>query len=236
MIDRPLCVLTGASSEIGTAIARTVAILGHDLVLVGRSSAKLERAAETCRKSGAKVLVEATDLRQQVSVDELASRVFELAPSVLVHCAGLFDWSSIEQADWSRWEELIEVNLTAMMRLTHHLIPKLTSTNHPAIIFIASAAGHQGFSNNAAYVASKHGVVGFARGVFQDLRNKGVKVSVISPGLVDAGAALNLPEGQHHTFLSAEDVADAVRYVLTSSSRACPTEIHLQPQLRPTLD
>ena len=91
------------------------------------------------------------------------------------------------------------------------------------MVFIASAAGHRAFANNAAYVASKHGLVGFGRALFLDLRDRGVKVSLVSPGLVAAGASLAMPNARPEHFLRPEDVAEAVRYVLASPPGACPT-------------
>ncbi len=154
-------------------------------------------------------------------------------PGVLVYAAGLFDWAVPAEADRATWARLVEVNLTAAMRLTHMLLPGLAQPGG-AVVLIASGAGQQGFANNAAYVASKHRVVGFGRALFQEIRDQGTKVSVISPGLVAAGAALALDERLHPRFLRPEDVADAVLYVLSSAPSACPTEIILETQLTPT--
>ncbi len=152
---------------------------------------------------------------------------------VLVRAAGLFDWAPADEADVGAWARLVDLNLTVVMRLTRLLLPSLLSHAQSAVVLIASAAGHQGFANNAAYVASKHGVVGFGRALFLDLRDRGTKVCVISPGLVAAGASLTLPAHLHPRFLRPEDVAAAVRYVLATAPSVCPTEIHLEPQRTP---
>jgi NADP-dependent 3-hydroxy acid dehydrogenase YdfG len=84
-------------------------------------------------------------------------------------------------------------------------------------------------------VASKHGLAGLARATFLDVRDRDVKVSLVSPGLVAAGNGLRSGAGSTRpdTLLSASDVAAAVRFVVTSPARVCPTEIHLEPQRTP---
>lgn len=127
----------------------------------------------------------------------------------------------------------MDVNINAPMRLSRLLIPSLTLHSSSAIVFIGASAGHQGFAHNAAYVASKHGVAGFGRALFLDLRDSGVRVCVISPGLVAAGSALAMDPALHDRFLRPTDVAGAVRYVLSAAPTACPTTIYLEPQRSP---
>ena len=104
-----------------------------------------------------------------------------------------------------------------------------------ALVFIGSGAGRRVFANNAAYVASKHGLAGLAGATFLDVRDHGVKVSVVSPGLVAAGAGLLSEAGVQRPgeLLTPADVAAAVRFVVTFPSTGCPTEIELQPQRTP---
>ncbi len=229
-----LAVITGASSLIGRAIAVALAELGYDVALIGQDPERLEGTRLACAATGVKAQTHLCDIASEAEVTSTVAkiRVSQGEPSVLTHAAGLFDWAAPEQADWATWARLVDVNLTATMRLTHMLLPGLTRPGG-AVVLVGSGAGHQGFANNAAYVASKHGVVGFGRALFLDLRDKGTKVSVISPGLVAAGAALGIDPQWHSRFLRPEDVADAVRYVLSTSPRACPTEIILQPQQTP---
>ena len=233
--ERRIAAVTGASSAIGAAIALVLADMGHDLALMGRNAARLDEVALECRRVGVQAATCPFDL---AGPNAMATAVVRVRadmgePRVLVHCAGVFDWARIDEADTETWAELMEINVTAAMRLTRLLVPSLRSYPGSAVIFIGSGAAYQGFANNAAYVASKHAVLGFGQALFQDLRDQGVKVSVISPGLVAAGASLTLDSGLHDRFLRPADVAEAVRYVLSSSRTACPTEIRLEPQRTP---
>jgi NADP-dependent 3-hydroxy acid dehydrogenase YdfG len=228
-----LAVVTGASSAIGGAIATASSEEGYDLALLGRDSERLRGVREACRMGRATAY--AVGLTDDAAMEQVVEglRAEQGEPCVLVHAAGLFDWAPADKADVDAWARLVDLNLTAVMRLTRLLLPSLLSHAQSAVILIASAAGHQGFANNAAYVASKHGVVGFGRALFADLRDRGTKVSVISPGLVAAGASLTFPAHLHPRFLQHEDVAAAVRYVLATAPGACPTEIRLEPQRTP---
>jgi NADP-dependent 3-hydroxy acid dehydrogenase YdfG len=115
------------------------------------------------------------------------------------------------------------------------VLPPLIAAAPSALIYIGSAAGHQAFSTNAAYVASKHGLAGLAESVFLDVRDHDVKVSLISPGLVAAGAGLDSPAGRHRPdrLLDPSDVAAAVRFVVTFPQQGCRTQIRLHPQRTP---
>jgi len=118
------------------------------------------------------------------------------------------------------------------MRATRLALPYITRSEHGAVIFIASMAGKVAYGMNPAYVASKHGLVGFAGSVFEDVRERGIKVCAICPGLVStavtADIGLDLAKA-----IQPDDVAAAVRFVLTFPPSACPTEILLSPQRNP---
>lgn len=87
---------------------------------------------------------------------------------------------------------------------------------------------------NAAYVASKHGVVGFAGSLFEDVRERGIKVCAICPGIVNTSVTEDAGIDPARA-IRPEDVAAAVRFVVTFPASACPTEILLNPQRNPWL-
>jgi NADP-dependent 3-hydroxy acid dehydrogenase YdfG len=105
-----------------------------------------------------------------------------------------------------------------------------------SLIFIGSGAGRQAYPDNAAYVAAKHGLRGLAQALHLDVCDEGVTVSVISAGLVNAGAGRFAPAARTHAaaLLRPEDIASAVRFIIDSPANVCPTEIVLQPATRHT--
>lgn len=123
----------------------------------------------------------------------------------------------------------METNLVGAMEATRLALPHLLKGTAPALIFIASISAITPFARGAAYAASKHGLLGFAQSLYEELRGAGLKVSTICPGNVNTEMtrSTGLP-ARWDELLQPEDVADAVRYILSTSPRACPTEIVLR--------
>ena len=228
--------VVGASSEIGRAIAVDLAAQGHRLVLWGRDQRRLEEAAGLCRAAGAGCRIDLVDVTDRAAAGQAVERLRDDGSlRVVVWAAGVFDWAPADQADPDAWARLLDTNLTAAAVLTAQVLPQLVEAAPSALVFIGSGAGRRVHADNAAYVASKHGLAGLAGATFLDVRDRGVKVSVVSPGLVAAGAGLLSEAGTSRpdTLLSPQDVAAAVRFVVTFPVRGCPTEIELQPQSSP---
>jgi NADP-dependent 3-hydroxy acid dehydrogenase YdfG len=148
-----------------------------------------------------------------------------------VYAAGVFDWAPADEADPATWGALIDVNLTAAVRITPRVLVRLRRATPSTLVYLASGAAHRVFANNAAYVASKHGLAALAAATFLDVRDDGVRVSVVSPGLVAAGAGRWSPLGQAHPerLLTPEDVAGAIEYVVGFPGHGCPVLVELQP-------
>jgi NADP-dependent 3-hydroxy acid dehydrogenase YdfG len=208
--------------------------MDHALVLWGRNGDELETTARQCIVAGANdVVVRCVDVTDGAAMrGAVDAAVSERGLSAVVWVAGLFDWGPAETADPAVWRRLIDVNLTSAAVLTTMVLPALIDAAPSALVFIGSGASRQAFANNAAYVASKHGLAGLAGATFLDVRDRGVKVSLVSPGLVAAGAGLLSPAGatSPHELLAPEDVAAAVDFVVSFPPTGCPTEIQLQPQ------
>jgi NADP-dependent 3-hydroxy acid dehydrogenase YdfG len=228
--------VVGASSTIGGAIALELAGLGYGLSLWGRDRDRLRATAAACAATGCGVATDRVDVTDRAEVTAALSEVSRRGPlRAVVWAAGLFDWAAADVADPDTWTELLDVNLVAAARITPLVLPQLIASAPSALIYLGSGAARNAYANNAAYVASKHGLAGLAGGTFLDVRDRDVKVSLISPGLVAAGPALWSPAGQQHPerLLQAEDIAAAVRFVVTFPTRGCPIEIQLQPQRHP---
>jgi NADP-dependent 3-hydroxy acid dehydrogenase YdfG len=209
--------VVGASSEIGAAVVRALTAAGHDCLGWGRDAGRLPDRSRV------------VDLRSPAEVDaalaELPDRL-----AVVVYAAGLFDWAPADTGDPAVWDELLTVNLAAAMRVTRGVLPALLAGAPSSLVLLGSAAAHSAFAGNPAYVASKHGLAGFARSVFLDVRDRDVAVTLLSPGLVAAGAGLRAPGVRPAELLQPDDVADAVRWVVGTPPHVCPVEVQLQPQ------
>lgn len=231
-VDGDHALVVGASSTIGARIAGELADLGYALTLWGRDERRLDAAAAAC--SGSRpAAVDLVDVTQHDALPERVSQVAERgALKVVVWAPGLFDWALADEADPATWARLFDVNLVSAAVLTPLVLPHLVRAAPSALIYLGSGAAHTVFRNNAAYVASKHGLAALARATFLDVQARDVKVSLVSPGMVAAGGGRLSPAGQQRPdeLLQPDDVAAAVRFVVTFPPRGCPTEIHLQPQ------
>ncbi len=215
--------VVGASSAIGGAVARGLTDDGYDCLLWGRDR---ERLAATGPRW------DVVDLRRAEAVaaalDRLPGRLH-----AVVYAAGLFDWAPADQGDPDVWDELLAVNLAAAMRVTRGVLPALLAAAPSSLVLVGSGAARSAFPGNPAYVASKHGLAGFARSVFLDVRDRDVAVTLLSPGLVAAGAGLGAPGVRPAELLQPDDVAEAVRWVVGTPAHVCPVEVELQPQRTP---
>ncbi len=225
-------VVVGASSAIGAAVAVELAALGHEPVLWGRDAGRLEAARAAC--GGGRVdRVDVTDAGQ---VEAALARARDGAPvDVAVWAAGSFAWGPADAVDGAAWDAVLEVGLLAAARFARLVLPDLLAAAPSALVLVGSGAARRAYADNATHVAAKHGLAGLAGGLWLDVRDRGVKVSLVSPGLVAAGAGLRSPAGQERPdqLLQPEDVAAAVRFVVGFPARGCPVEVELQPQRTP---
>lgn len=233
--DQPSALIIGASSAIGRAIAVELADLAYDTQLWGRDPERLAQTRADCEAAGGSSQVTRVDVLDQVSIRAgVAAMAAATRLQVLVYAAGVFDWADAAEAPPAS-KTVIDTNLTGAILTSQLMLPSLVANAPASLIFVGSGAAKQAFPHNAAYVASKHGLAGYARSVFLEVRDQGVKVSLVNPGLVLAGAGLYAPAASAHPerLLQPADVAAAVRFIVTFPSRGCPLEIDLQPQHSP---
>jgi short-subunit dehydrogenase len=119
------------------------------------------------------------------------------------------------------------------MVLTRLVLPDMLAHGRGAIINIVSIAGKQGRAGEAAYAAAKFGLRGFTQSLFAEIRDHGIKVTAICPGVVDTDLIPLNRRVDRTKFLQPSDIAEAVCDVLASPLRACPTEVMLEPQHDP---
>lgn len=230
-----VALVTGASRGIGRAVAVALAREGCDLALVARGAEGLEETAESCRAEGARCLTIAVDLANTAAIPAVVERCVEALGriDILVNNAGIYGRRGPSQeADPAMWDAVVDLNLRTAMHLTRAALPHIIEAPRGAVIHIASVAGKMAFGGGAAYTASKHGLVGFAGALYEDVREHGVKVCAICPGFVNTPmvASRGLDAAR---MIQPEDVADTVSFVATFPDTGCPTEILLRPQRTP---
>jgi short-subunit dehydrogenase len=182
--NRPVALVTGASSGIGAALARELARHGHDLVLTARSRAPMDALAEEVRYLGAAATVIIADLAQPggatVLVQEIVAAGTEI--DVLNNNAGLGAAGRFDRIDAARNAEIMQVNIVALTELTQALLPAMLARRRGKIVLVASTASFLPCPNLAVYGASKAYVRSFGEALAQELRGTGVTVTVLCPG------------------------------------------------------
>jgi 3-oxoacyl-[acyl-carrier protein] reductase len=205
-----LAIVTGASRGIGRATALELAHRGLSLALVGRASPEQDETVELSRRRGApNVRAFECDLADAVATERVgAELVQELSvPEVVVHNAGVAPRVAVEETATAVWEETLRVNLGAPFLLTRALLPGMRREGRGRIVFVSSISATLGTARQAAYVASKWGVVGFMKSLAEELRDSGLVTVAVLPG----STATRMLEGSgFEPRMSAEDVAKTI--------------------------
>jgi short-subunit dehydrogenase len=181
--------VTGASSGIGLEITRALAPKLDSLIIVARRLERLQEMAADLqsRFPQLNVAAEAIDLSVPEAIDGLL-RQFEARHvdiDILVNNAGLGESELFERSPWSRINQIVQVNILAMLRVSHQLLPAMIGRGHGAILNIGSGAGYAAMPNAAVYTASKHFVRAFTESLRAQLAGTGIVVSEAAPGPVD---------------------------------------------------
>jgi len=212
------CLITGASSGIGTELARQLAARRYGLTLVARRRERLDALAEELRaRHGVAVDVHACDLADDAARGRLvdALRAGERRVDVLCNNAGYGSFGRFHQLPADRERAMVRVNVVALHELTAEFLPDMVARGTGAILNLGSLAGFQPQPHNATYAATKAFVNSFSEAVAAELAGTGVSLTVLCPGPVSTEfadvAGVSDLEGRMPGFLSqsAAEVAEA---------------------------
>jgi short-subunit dehydrogenase len=181
--------VTGASSGIGTEIARLLAARGYALVLVARRRDRLTALAdELAEQHGVRAETIPADLSKLASRARIAAQIEELGleVEVLINNAGFATGGEpFYEADPAREIEQVQVDVEAVVALTSAFLPAMVKRGRGAILNVASTAGMQPMPYSAGYSAAKAYVLTFSEAIHQEVRGRGVTVTALAPGPVD---------------------------------------------------
>ncbi|MCO4098702.1 SDR family oxidoreductase [Gemmatimonas sp.] len=204
-MTRPVALVTGASRGIGRAIALRLANT-HRVLLVAREVGALEALAAEIRTRGGEADALPLDITAPA---QIAERLHDQQVDVLVHNAGVGVMKPLLDLTPDEWHRMMDVNVNALFHVTRALLPGMVSRGRGHVVIIGSIAGRSAFVGGAGYATTKHAVMGFAESLMLEVRDDGVKVSVVSPGSVSTTfGGRSEPKGGGQ--LLADDVAAAV--------------------------
>lgn len=183
--------ITGASSGIGEALAKSFIAGGGVSVLSGRNLAELERVADECGSANCLILpFDTMDFTKLPAMVEQAM-AFRGRIDVLVNNAGISQRSLAVDTDFAVYDQIIGVDLLAPIALTQAVLPHLLSQGAGQLVMISSVAGKAGVPMRTAYCAAKHGLIGYADSLRSEVAGQGVKVLVVAPGSVRTNVSRN---------------------------------------------
>ena len=224
-LEGKVALVTGASRGIGAAVARSLDAAGVRLGLASRSGDDL----------GLDAVALPTDVRELAQLEAIAAATVERFGrlDILVANAGVGAYGPFLDLDLAWLDEMVDVNLKGTLYAVRAALPHLLESGEADIVTLASEAGRRGLPYEAVYCASKFGQVGFTRALDHELRERGVRCTNVCPGGVATDFALEPGRGRTQDatagMMSAEDVADAVMYVLTRPRGHRILELALRP-------
>ena len=218
-LDGKTVILTGASSGIGAALAVALSHRGARLTLAAR---RLERLRAVAQKCPGEVWVRPADLTREDDRKQVVGQTLDRwgRVDILVNNAGLGIYEDFLSATEADWRQIFEINLFAMVFMTREVLPHMQSQGGGIVVNMASIGGLIAHSDKVTpYVASKHAVVGFSRGLAKDLAGTPVRVLAVCPHLTDTEFFTASPGAQemapviepYRSFMdSPEDVARGI--------------------------
>lgn len=223
-------IVTGASSGIGKAIATRLAEEKMNVVLAARSEDKLQQIAKKLSETAeATILPIPTDISNQTEVSamvEQAKKQFGTI-DVYVNNAGAMLSGAVTAGALEDWEQMIDVNIKGVLYGLHQVIPDMVERGAGHIVNIASVSGFEVSKQSTVYSATKFAVRAISTGLEKELARTGVRITNISPGMVDT--ALNTRGNADRKPLDASNIADSVAYAILQPAHVNINEMTIRP-------
>jgi NADP-dependent 3-hydroxy acid dehydrogenase YdfG len=245
-----VALVTGASSGIGEATALQLASAGAAVALVARRADRLAALAAKIKDGGGTALVLASDVTDEEQAKAaVETTVAELGRlDTLVNNAGVMLLGPAVGAPLSEWQRMVQLNLLGLLYCAHAALPHLLAAAQDGprqvadMVNVSSVAGRVARNGSGVYNATKHGVGAFSEALRQEVTQRHVRISLVEPGATATElAGHNRPEiqeGMRQRFadmelLHAEDIADAITYIVTRPRHMAINELLVRPTDQP---
>ena len=234
-MTKPTALITGATSGIGEATARILAPT-HRLIVCGRRKERLDTLAAEL-SSITEITSLTFDVRDKQAVDESFAKLsadWEQIDLLVNNAGNAHGLDHIQEGSVDDWDAMIDINVKGLLYVTKAVLPNMTKAKSGHVINIGSIAGKEVYEKGAVYCASKFAVDALTQGMRIDLNTENIRVTSINPGLVETEFSLVRFKGDEDRAksvyagfqpLTAEDIADAVRYVASAPAHVTVTDM-----------
>ena len=233
--------ITGATAGIGRATALKLSGMGYDVIVTGRRAERLEELTCEIEGKGGRCRSLCFDIQSKDEVDKALDSLGELLDNIdiLVNNAGLASTAEpVQSGSWEDWERMIDTNIKGLLAVSKRVIPGMIKRCSGHIVNLSSIAGKEAYANGNVYCATKHAVEALTKSMRIDLLQYGIKVSSISPGMVETEFSVVRYHGDKDkadavyrglTPLTAEDIADAIEFIVSRPAHVNINDILIMP-------
>lgn len=221
-----MSLVTGASRGIGRAIASRLAADGLFVVGTATGEEGVERIRSLLGENGAGVVLRLESANSVAAALRNAEQEFG-SPSVLVNNAGITRDGLLMRMSEEAWDEVIDVDLGGLYRLTKPLLRSMMRARWGRIVNIGSVVGRMGNAGQTNYAAAKAGIEGFTRALAREVGTRGITVNTVAPGFIDTDMTAELSDSQRAEMMQriplgrmgdAEEVAAAVSFLVSDEA------------------
>jgi NADP-dependent 3-hydroxy acid dehydrogenase YdfG len=229
-----VAVITGGGTGIGAATAEELARSGVSVVVVGRRPGPLEEVSARINDTGGVAVAHPADITDFRAMEDLVQETVERFGHIdlLVPNAAVLDFSSIDGGDPECWRTVVLINVVGLLYTVRAFLPRMYLQEQGHIIIVSSLSGRVTYVGEPVYITSKHAQVAFAECLRKEATPKGIKVTVIEPGMVDTPFIDNPVAREMRktvTPLDPGDVARAIRFAFEQPSNCTIYELSLRP-------
>jgi NAD(P)-dependent dehydrogenase (short-subunit alcohol dehydrogenase family) len=229
-----IALVTGAGRGIGRSISKALANAGAQVIGCSRTAAEIEQVVrEILEKSGRAIelVADVADEGEVVAMFEEINRRFGKI-DILVNNAGIGRFGSVADFNVDHFDELMAVNLRGTFLCCRQALKLMIPRQNGYIINISSVVGIKGYPYQAAYTASKHGIMGFTKSLAVEAQKHNIRVSAILPGGVNTELIRQArPDIETSAMMHPADIAQAVLFLLSLSDRAAVDQIYIRRKL-----
>jgi 3-oxoacyl-[acyl-carrier protein] reductase len=205
------CLITGATGGIGKEIAECLAKKSCNLFLTGRDRKLLSKMRmELERKYNVKIEFQSGDLTKKKELDKIIEKIRESFKNIdiLINSTGIFVEKSIEKTSLKDFEECFRINAAIPFLFCKEFSKDMKKKKWGRIVNIGSSSSYTGFKNGSAYCSSKHAVLGLSRSLFNEFKEKNVRVFCISPGSAKTKMGKKCKNQNFETFINPKEIAE----------------------------